>query len=75
MRLRPPEAHPTLNRSNITFVNRVKYFGVILDKRITWRLHLEIIEAFRTFDRIYSPLKSERLSAGIRLTLHKSLIR
>jgi hypothetical protein len=55
----------------------VKYLGVIFDKRITWRLHLEMIEdkAFRTFTRIYSLLKSQRLSANIELTLHKALIR
>jgi hypothetical protein len=75
--LRRPEAHLTLNGRNIPFLNHVKYLGVIFDKRITWRLHLEIIEAkgFRTFIRIYSLLKSDRLSATIKLTLHKALIR
>jgi hypothetical protein len=54
-----------------------KYLVVIFDKRITWRVHIEIIEAraFRTFIRIYSLFKSERLSANIKLTLHKALIR
>jgi hypothetical protein len=32
-------------------------------------------KAFRTFIRIYSQLKSERLSSNIKLTLHKALIR
>jgi hypothetical protein len=32
-------------------------------------------KAFRTFIRIYSLLRSERLSAKIKLTLHKALIR
>jgi hypothetical protein len=32
-------------------------------------------KAFRTFIRIYSLFKSERLSANIKLTLHKALIR
>jgi hypothetical protein len=38
---------------------------------------MEMIEAkaFRTFIRIYSPLKSERLSANIKLYIHKALIR
>jgi hypothetical protein len=31
--------------------------------------------AFRTFIRVYSLLKSERLSANIKLTFHKALIR
>jgi hypothetical protein len=76
-RIRPPEAHLTVNGRNITFVNHVKYFGVIFDKRITGRLHIEIIEAkvFRTFIRIYTLFKCERLSANIKLTLHKALIR
>jgi hypothetical protein len=41
------------------------------------RLHIEIIEAkaFRTFIRIYFLLKNERLSANIKPTLHKALIR
>jgi hypothetical protein len=76
-RRRPPETHLTLNGRNIPFVNHVKYLGVIFDKRITWRLHLEMTEAkaFRTFIRIYSLFKSERLSAKVKLTLHKALIR
>jgi hypothetical protein len=32
-------------------------------------------KAFRTFIRIYSLLKSEHLSAKIKLTIHKALIR
>jgi hypothetical protein len=61
----------------MTFVNSVKYLGVISDKRMTWRLHIEMIEAkvFRTFIRLYSLFKSERLNANIKLTLHKALIR
>jgi hypothetical protein len=52
--LRPPEAHLKLNGHNIPFVNHVEYLGVISDKRITWRLHIEMIEAkaFVTFIRI-----------------------
>jgi hypothetical protein len=38
---------------------------------------METIEAkdFRTFIRVYSLFKSEQLSANIKLTLHKPLIR
>jgi hypothetical protein len=43
-RLRPLEAHLTLNGRNIPFVNHAKYLGVIFDKRSTWRLHVEMIE-------------------------------
>ena len=75
--LRLPEAHLTLIGRNIIFVCHVKYLGVIFDKRITWRLHTEMIEAkaFKTFITIHSVLKSEQLSASIKLTRHKSLIR
>jgi hypothetical protein len=66
-----------LNGRSIPFVNHVKYFGVIFDKRITWKRHIEIIEAkaFRTIIRLYSLFKSEHLSASIRPNLNKTLIR
>jgi hypothetical protein len=49
---RPPESHLTLNGPDIPFV----HLGVIFDKKVTWRLHIEMIEAktFRTFIRTYS---------------------
>jgi hypothetical protein len=58
-------------------VNHVKYLDVIFDKRITWRLHVEMTEAkaFRTFINTYFLFRSERLSANIKLTLHKAVIR
>jgi hypothetical protein len=61
----------------MSFVNGVKYLGVIFDKKVTWRLHIEMIEAkaFTTFITIYSLFKSERLSTNIELTLHKALSR
>jgi hypothetical protein len=73
----PAEFNLTLKGRNIPFVNQVKYLGVIFDRKITWRYHIEIIEAkaFRTFIRVYSLFKSERLSVNIKLTLHKALIR
>jgi hypothetical protein len=57
--------------------NHVKYVGVIFDKTVTWRLHIEMIEAlaFRTFIEIYSQFKNEPLSANIKPSLHKALIR
>jgi hypothetical protein len=44
---------------------------------MTWRLHIEKIEAkaLNTFIRLYSLFKSEQLSANIKMTLHKALIR
>jgi hypothetical protein len=74
---RPSESSLTLNERNIPFVNSAKYLGVVFNKRVTWRLHVEMIEAkaFRTFIRLYSLFKSERLSVNIKLTLHKALIR
>jgi hypothetical protein len=77
LRNRPPDSLLTLNVQNIQFVNSVKYLCVIFDKRMTWRIHIEMIEAkdLKAFIRIYSLFKSERLSANIKLTLHKALIR
>jgi hypothetical protein len=47
---RPPVSRLTLNGKDIPFVNNIKYLGVIFGKKITWRLHIEMIEAkaFRT---------------------------
>jgi hypothetical protein len=58
-------------------INRVKYLGIICDKKMTWRLYIETIEAkaFRTFNGMYPIFKSERLSTNNKLTLHKALIR
>jgi hypothetical protein len=42
---RLPKSHLTLNGWNIPFVNSVKYLDVIFDKKVTWRLHIEMIEA------------------------------
>jgi hypothetical protein len=72
-----PKSLLTLNGRRIPFVNNVKYLGVIFDKRITWRLHIEKINgnAFRTFIGLYSLSKSERLTANINLALLKALIR
>jgi hypothetical protein len=72
---RPPDSLFTLNGRNIPFVNSVKYLVVIFDKRMTSRFHIEKMEAkaFRTFIRLYSLFKNERLSANIKLILHKAL--
>jgi hypothetical protein len=66
-----------LNELNIQFVNHIKYLPVIFDKRFTGRLHVEVIKAnsFRTFIRIHSLFKSERLSAIIKFILHKAHVR
>jgi hypothetical protein len=73
-RHRPVEAHRTLNERNILFVNHVKYLGVMFDRKITWRIHTETIEAkaFRTFLRVYSLFKSERLNAKGLRTAHRN---
>jgi hypothetical protein len=44
---------------------------------MTWRLRIETIEAkaFRIFIKIYSLLRNARLSAHIKFTLYKVLIR
>jgi hypothetical protein len=76
-RIRPSESLLTLNGRNIPFENNVKYLGVIFDKKIAWRPHIELIEAkaFRAFITTYYLFKSIRLSTNIKLTLRKALIR
>jgi hypothetical protein len=66
-----------MNGRNIPCSNYVRYLGVIFDKRFTWSLYIEMIEAkaFRTFIIVYSLFISEQLSADIKLILHKALIR
>jgi hypothetical protein len=61
----------------IPFVKEVKYLGAIFDSGVTWRQHIDSIvtKTLRTFIRIYSLLKSERLSAKSKLTLYKTLMR
>jgi hypothetical protein len=73
---RPPVSRLTLNWKDLPFVNSIQYPCVIFNKKITWRLHIQMFEAkaFRTFITVYSLFKSERLSANIKLTLHKALI-
>jgi hypothetical protein len=76
---RPVEAYLTLNGQNIPFAKHAKYLGAIFDRKISWRLDTEAIEAnaFKTFLSVYLPLKSERLKTNIKqpLTLHKVLSR
>jgi len=78
-RRRTVEVHLTLNTQNMPFESdvRVKYLGVIFDKRITCRMHAETIsaKAFRIFIRPCILYKSRRLSARIELNLHKALVR
>jgi hypothetical protein len=54
-RLRSPEAHLTMKGQSIPLISLRKYL-IIFDKRISWNLHIEMIEAkaFRTFIIIYS---------------------
>jgi hypothetical protein len=42
---RTPESHLTPNGRNITFVNSVKYLGVIFDKKVKLKLNIEMIES------------------------------
>jgi ABC-type transporter MlaC component len=75
--LRVPEDVLQLNGRNIPFVSNVKYLGVIFDRRMTWRLHIErtAAKALTTYVRTYSLFKRERLNINIKLTLYKALIR
>jgi hypothetical protein len=54
----------------------VNYLGVTFDKKITWRLHIEMVttNTYSTFIRLHFLFKIERLSTHFKLTLHKGLI-
>jgi hypothetical protein len=67
-RRRIPGDKLQLNGRNIPFVNSVKYLGVIFDRRMTWRLHIEKIaaKALGTYIRTYSKFKSKHLNANIK---------
>jgi hypothetical protein len=66
-----------LNGRNIPFVNSVKYLGVIFDRRMTWRPHIEKIaaKALGTYIRTYSILKIKHLNANMKLIVYRALIR
>jgi hypothetical protein len=76
-RLRRGEVCPTLKGQIIEFVNNVKYLGVTLDKRMTWKAHIDwsVTKALQTLGQIYPLLKSEKLGTKTKLTLYKALIR
>jgi hypothetical protein len=56
-----------LNGRNIPFVNSVKYLGVIFDRRMTWRPHIEqtAAKALGTYIRTYETMSTEELEVGL----------
>jgi hypothetical protein len=76
-RYTPVEASLTLKGRHIPFTNHMKYLGIIVDKKLTWKLHTETVatKALCIFLSIYPILKSERLSVGAKLIIYKELIR
>jgi hypothetical protein len=75
-RRRPVEAYLTSKWRHILFVNNEKYLSVIVDKRITWTLHIETIaaKALPKFISMYTLLKIERVNVSAELSLYKALI-
>jgi hypothetical protein len=59
-RLRVPEDGRELNKRNIPFIKYVKYLGVIFDRRMSWRYHIERTpaKALGTYIETYSRFKS-----------------
>jgi hypothetical protein len=72
-RLRRVEAYLTLKGQNIKFINDAKYLDVTLDRRMTWKTHIDlsVTKALRTFVQIYTLLKSEKLGIKTKMTLSK----
>jgi hypothetical protein len=68
-----------LNGLDVPHVNDVtyEYLGVTVDKRMTWRRHIErtVVKALRTYVRTYSLFKSWCLGINIKLAFFKALIR
>jgi hypothetical protein len=64
---------------NTPFLDNVRYVGIIFDKKIIPKIHVEktIAEALGTYlyIRTYSLLKNDRLNANIKIAFHKALIR
>jgi hypothetical protein len=73
IRLRRGEACLNLKGQIIEFVNIVKYLGVTVDKRMTWKAHIDwsITKALQTLGQIYPLLKSEKLGTKTKLTSYK----
>jgi hypothetical protein len=76
-RLRRVEAYLTLKGQNIKFVNDVRYVGVSLYRRMTWKTHIDlsVTKTLQTFVQTYSLLKSEKLGIKTKMKLYKALIR
>jgi hypothetical protein len=72
-----PDDVRKLKGRSISFINNVTYLGVTFDRITTWRHHIErtVARALHTYVWTYSLFKSKRLSANIKLTLYKALIR
>jgi hypothetical protein len=76
-RLGVPDDVLQQNGRDIPSVNIVTYLGVTLNRRMTWRHHVErtVAKALHTYVRTYSLFKSECLSTNIKLALYNALIR
>jgi hypothetical protein len=76
-RCRMPRDDLQLNGRNIPFVNSVKYLGVIFDRRMTWRLHIEKIaaKALGTYISTYPVLTNKHLSTNIKVIVYRALMR
>ena len=61
-RIRPVETRVTMNERNIPFVNRVKYFYVMFERKTAWRFRIETTEAesFRKFFNVCFLFEYER---------------
>jgi hypothetical protein len=74
--LKVPDDVLQLNGRDIPFENNATYLGVIFNRRVTWRQHIEraVAKALCTYIRTYSIFKIGRLNTTIKFTLYKALI-
>jgi hypothetical protein len=75
-RLSVPDDVLQLNGRDIPFINTVTYLGVIFERKMAWRHHIEstVAKALLTYTGTYSLFKSGRLSTNIKMKFYKTLI-
>jgi hypothetical protein len=73
-----PDTSIGVNGLSVPWSQRVKYLGLILDKKLTFRLHIEyILEKCSKLIKIYYPFinRKSRLNKTVKLTLYKTVFR
>ena len=76
-RRHPPQVPLTLGRSPLRFVNETRFLGLIFDRRMTWRPHIEdLVRRCTPILAMFSKLSRHHWGADRKtlLSLHRSLL-